>query len=145
MVPKGYHSDSSPALSPDGRTLAFIRNRDTYSRAVILKELNPDGTTRDQEREATAYDSTMQELAWQPDGRGLILSVRLGGERAGLFRLIMGRALQPLGIDNGIVRWPSLSQTGKRLVYERRYMTPIFIVWTVPAPTAARGPTVSAG
>ena len=121
-LPRGYQSDSSPAFSPDGRTLAFVRARDTFSRAVILLEVNLDGTTQGREREATAYDKTIQELAWQPDGRGLILSVRQGGEHAGLFRLILGGAMQPLGIDNGIVRWPSLSRSGQRLAYEKRHI-----------------------
>jgi Tol biopolymer transport system component len=121
-LPRGYHSDSAPAFSPDGRTLAFVRARDTYSRAVVLQEMNPDGTTHGREREATDYDRTIQELAWQPDGRGLILSIRQGGEHSGLFRLSLGGALQPLGIDNGMVRWPSLSRTGRLMAYEKRHM-----------------------
>ena len=121
-VPRGYHSDSSPAFSPDGRTLAFLRARDSYSRAIILREMNSDGTGRGPEREATGYDRTIQELAWQPDGRSLILSIRQGGENAGLFRLSLRGDLRALGIDTGIVRWPSLSRTGHRLAYEKRYL-----------------------
>src|SRR5262249_50261902 len=71
-----------------------------------------DGIKKGAEREATAYDRTIQELAWQPDGRGLILSVRQGGEQAGLFRMSLSGALRPLAIDNGILRWPSLSRSG---------------------------------
>jgi Tol biopolymer transport system component len=59
-------------------------------------------------------------VVWQPDGRGLILSVRQGGNRTGLFRLIPGAPLQPLGFDSSFVRWPSLSRTGNRLAYEKR-------------------------
>jgi len=121
-LPRGYYADSSPAFSPDGRTLAFIRARDSYSRAIVLQEMNPDGTTRGREREATDYRQTIEELAWQPDGRGLILSVREGGERAALFRMPLGGAIERLGIDNGIVRWPSLSRSGRRLAYEKRNM-----------------------
>ncbi len=121
-LPRGDYSDSSPAFSPDGRTLAFVRAHDAFSRAVVLQSMNPNGTTRGREREATPYDKTIQELAWQPDGRGLILSIRQGGEHAGLFRLSLGGALQPLGIDNGIVRWPSLSRSGRLMAYEKRHM-----------------------
>ena len=121
MPPKGFHSERSAAFSPDGRTLAFIRAHDTYSRAVVLQDMNPDGTTRGREREVTGYDKRIEELAWQPDGRGLVLAVRLGGERSGLFRMTLDGALQPLGIDSSIVRWPSLSRTG-RLAYEKRSM-----------------------
>jgi len=119
-VPRGYFSDSSPAFSPDGRTLAFIRARDTYSRAIVLQAMNLDGATKGPERVATGYDRTIQELAWQPDGRGLILSIREGGEHAGLFRWTPSGHLQRLGIDNGIVRWPSLASSGQSLAYEKR-------------------------
>ena len=119
-LPRGYHSDKSPALSPDGRTLAFVRGRDTYSRAIILKTVNRDGSVQEQERDATGYDQRIEELAWLPDSRGLILTMRVGGERTGLFRMTLGEAPQPLAIDSDIVRWPSLSRTGNRLAYEKR-------------------------
>ena len=121
-LPKGFYYETSPQFSPDGRTLAFVRARDWYSRAVVFQDVNPDGTIRGREREVTTYDSAVQDLAWQPDGRGLILSVREGGDRTGLFRLIPGASVQPLGIDSGIVRWPSLSGKGNRLAYEKRLL-----------------------
>src|SRR6185295_13713737 len=107
--PKGFHSERSAAFSPDGRRLAFIRAHDTYSRAVVLQDMNPDGTARGPEREVTGSDQRIEELAWLPDGRGMVLAVRLGGERSRLVRMTLDGALQPLGIDSGIVRWPSLS------------------------------------
>ena len=118
--PQGNLYDVSPAFSPDGRTLAFIRSRDTYSRAVVLQSMNRDATTQGREREATGYDKRIEDLVWQPNGRGLILTVTELGLRSGLFRLPLGGALQPLGIDSDIVRWPSLSRTGNRLAYEKR-------------------------
>ncbi|SPF36090.1 Serine/threonine protein kinase [Candidatus Sulfopaludibacter sp. SbA4] len=119
-LPKGYFYEVSPAFSPDGRTLAFIRARDWYSRTVVFQAVNADGTIRGPEREVTGYDRAIQDLVWQPDSRGLILSVRQGGNRTGLYRLIPGAPLQPLGFDSSFVRWPSLSRTGNRLAYEKR-------------------------
>jgi serine/threonine protein kinase/Tol biopolymer transport system component len=118
--PPGILSDTSPAFSPDGRTLAFVRARDVYSHAVVFVDMNPDGTPRGAAREATGYDKTIQELAWQPDGRGLILTVRQAGDRSGLYRLVPGGPLQLLGIESSIVHWPSVSRTGSRLAYEKR-------------------------
>jgi len=118
--PKGYLADISPAFSPDGRTLAFVRARDTYSRAVILEGMNGDGTTQGRQREATGYDRTFQDLAWQADGRSLILTVQQSLEHYGLWRLTLAGALQPLGVESEDVRWPSVSRTGNRLAYEKR-------------------------
>jgi serine/threonine protein kinase len=119
-APKGYYMELSPAFSPDGSTLAYIRARDTYSRTVVLQDMNRDGTIRGREREIIPYDRRIEQLAWQPDGRGLILVVRNMGERSGLFQLKVGGTPEPLGIDNGILNWPSLSRSGNRLAYQKR-------------------------
>jgi serine/threonine protein kinase/Tol biopolymer transport system component len=120
--PKGYYMEISPAFSPDGRTLAWIRARDSYSRTVVLLDMNPDGTGKGREREITSYDRRIEQLAWQPDGHALILAIRTMGERTGLFRLSLNGALEPLGVDSGILFWPSLSRTGKRLAYQKRHV-----------------------
>jgi serine/threonine protein kinase len=120
IPPKGYLYDTSPAFSPDGRTLAFIRARDTYSRAVVLQDMNPDGTAQGSPREITTYHRTFQELTWQADGRNVILTVQQSLEHYGLWRLSRSGALQPLGVESDDVRWPSVSRTGNRLAYEKR-------------------------
>ncbi|HEY1341468.1 MAG TPA: protein kinase [Bryobacteraceae bacterium] len=118
--PKGFHSERSPAFSPDGRTLAWVRARDTNSRAVIFARINGDGSPSGEEREITGYRDRIEDLAWEPDGRGLILSVRVGGERSGLFRMRLNGTLEPLGFDSAIARWASLSRTGNRMAFEKR-------------------------
>ena len=119
-LPKSYLAEFSPAFSPDGSTLAYIRARDTYSRAVVLQDVNRDGTTSGREREITSYERRIEGLAWQPDSRGLILAARQMGERTRLFRLRLAGAQEPLGMDTGIVMWPSLSRFGNRLAYQKR-------------------------
>jgi serine/threonine protein kinase len=143
--PRGYFSDSSPAFSPNGHTVAYIRARDTFSRAVVLQEINADGTPQGKEREATPYDRTIQELVWQPDGHGLILAVREGGEHAGLFRLMLNGGIQRLGIDNGIVRWPSLSSTGRRMAYEKRHIDTNIYRMAGPGPDGGARPYEQCG
>jgi Tol biopolymer transport system component/tRNA A-37 threonylcarbamoyl transferase component Bud32 len=118
--PKGYYFEISPAFSPEGRTLAYIRARDSYSRAVILQGMNRDGIAKGKEHEVTSYDRRIEDLVWHADGRSLVLTIRQGGLRTGLFRLTPGGTPEPLGIDSDIVRWPSVSRTGNRLAYEKR-------------------------
>jgi Tol biopolymer transport system component/predicted Ser/Thr protein kinase len=136
--PKGYYMEISPAFSPDGRTLAYIRARDTYSRAVVLQEMNRDGTPHGREREITGYQRRIEQLAWQPDGRGLIVAARLMGERSGLFRLALDGALEPLGVDSGLLIWPALSRTGKRLAYQKRHVDTN--IYRMDGPGPAGGP-----
>ena len=118
--PTGYYMELSPAFSPDGRTLAYIRARDSYSRTVVMQDLGHDANPLGPAREITPYDRRIEQLAWQPDGRAVIVSARVMGERTGLFRLTVGGVLQPLGIDSGILLWPTLSHTGNRLAYQKR-------------------------
>ena len=120
--PTGYLADISPAFSPDGKRLAFIRERDFASHAVVLEDINRDGSSRGREHETTNYDLRIEGAVWQPDGHSLILTIRQGGLRSGLFRLTPGGTPERLGIDSDIVRWPSLSRTGNRLAYEKRHI-----------------------
>ncbi len=115
--PKGEYMESSPAFSPDGGTLAYIRSRDTYSRTVVLQEMTK-GNKPGSQREIVPYRQRIEELAWQPDGHGLIVAARTLGERSSLFRLSLTGQLTPLGLDGSIVIWPSLSRN--RLAYQKR-------------------------
>ncbi len=120
--PEGTYLETSPAFSPDGRTLAYIRARDNYSRTVILQTMNRNGTPEGRERQITPYDRRVEQLAWQGDGRGLVAAVRTMGERTGLFRLSLGGKLAPLGVDNGMLLWPTTSHTGALLAYQKRQL-----------------------
>jgi len=136
--PKGYLNDFSPAFSPDGRTLAFVRVRDTYSRAVILMDMNLDGSPRGGEREATGYDRTLQDLTWQADGRGLILTIRQSLEHYSLWRFRLNGVLERLGMESDDVRWPSVSRVGNRLAYEKRRTD--FNIYRMDGPGPDGGP-----
>jgi len=121
-LPKSFLAETSPAFSPDGQNLAFIRAKDTYSRAVVLQAVDQDGNPKGSEQELTSYDRRIEGLAWLPDSNGLILATRMMGERTRMFRLKLDRTQEPLGIDTGIVLWPSLSRAGNRMAYQKRFV-----------------------
>jgi DNA-binding winged helix-turn-helix (wHTH) protein/Tol biopolymer transport system component len=66
--------DWTPSFSPDGRTLAFIRERSLSASAVYLlplsSKMTPAGSPKRLIREAAA----IQGLAWTPSGSGVVFS-----------------------------------------------------------------------
>ena len=70
--------DRRPAWSPDGREVAFIR--DSFTRSSVFAR-QADGSTPD--RLAGRLPVQVQEVAWSPDGRWLVLRTDNGGPGAG--------------------------------------------------------------
>ena len=63
-------SDRWPALSPDGRTLAFVRGSAIF--AVHTVPLGVDGGTVAEPTRATGEEYPLGGLAWAPDGQHLV-------------------------------------------------------------------------
>jgi eukaryotic-like serine/threonine-protein kinase len=70
--------DRRPTWSPDGRTIAFVRDSFHFS---SIFERRADGTTPD--RLVARLDRQVQEAAWSPDGRWLVLRTDNGATGAG--------------------------------------------------------------
>jgi len=100
-------SDDTPAWSPDGRRVAFMRTKDAY-RSFRLYVMNANG--RGVRRLTSGrFD---QRPAWSPNGRWIAYESRRGiklihpdGSGARLIRGSAGAA------------WPSWAPTGKRLAF----------------------------
>jgi Tol biopolymer transport system component/DNA-binding winged helix-turn-helix (wHTH) protein len=70
-------ADVEPALSPDGRRLAFIRHKAT-SNAIFMLPLSPDKSPTGEPVQVVGDPrQSISGLAWTPDGRSLVYS--LGG------------------------------------------------------------------
>jgi WD40 repeat protein len=70
--------DRRPAWSPDGRTVAFIR--DSLTGSSVYQRL-ADGSAPD--RPLVRLDRQVQEVTWSPDGRWLVLRTDNGARGAG--------------------------------------------------------------
>ena len=64
----------NPVPSPDGRHMAFIRERITNRSAVFVLPLTSDWRPNGTPTQVTSESWGLQGLAWMPDGRGLLFS-----------------------------------------------------------------------
>ncbi len=118
-VPAGSEAtlggDTSPAFSPDGRTLAFIRDMVDRQDLYLLRlaeDYRPEG---EPERVNTGNPANLSPC-WTPDGRDIVLSSGTFWN-SGLWRV---RVLEPtnpvrLGFTPDNARSPSISGSGSRL------------------------------
>jgi Tol biopolymer transport system component/DNA-binding winged helix-turn-helix (wHTH) protein len=110
--PPGTLGDSTPAFSPDGKSLAFVR--DTLDvREIFVLPLSVGSPSQ-----ITFDRADIQGLAWTPDSRELIFaSSRQGGES--LWRVpAQGGTPQRLPIAGaGWALRPAVSRKGNRLAY----------------------------
>lgn len=119
--PEPSIGDGWPAVSPDGRTVAFARySQDTSANIYLIPMAGGDP------RRVTADKGSIFGLAWTPEGRQIILSSDRGGVSR-LWRIPLASAqqeaavaLEPAGED---ARFPSISRPGAnapaRLAYQR--------------------------
>ncbi len=142
QVTNAQGSGMRPVLSPDGTHLVYA-TRHKSATALRIRNLETGAerwlahpVTRD-DQESRASRDTMPRYAFMPDGRSLMVSIdgRLArvdvetGARtpvpftANVQAEIAPRVYTPVRVDDGdqvrarLIRWPSLSPDGRRLVF----------------------------
>jgi len=114
-------SDIQPALSPNGRTLAFIRHDPTnlirrLETLPLSGQLEPRGEPRPL---PIGRDVDPRAPAWTADGGALLFSTF--AEPASLYRIsVAGGNPSLLSWAHGNLGQPAVSPQGRRLVYTRR-------------------------
>jgi Tol biopolymer transport system component/predicted Ser/Thr protein kinase len=111
-------SDSGPAFSPDGRTLAFTRPSAMGLDIYLLnfgENYEPLGPPQ---RVAETGDSFRFSPAWTPDGSEIVFSAA-SFTQSGLWRMAVGKPAKPrqLAVASEDVGQSAVSHQGNRLAY----------------------------
>jgi Tol biopolymer transport system component len=141
--PVQSNGDYSPAISPDGRTLAFVRWTNSSWQDLFVLPLSRDLLPSQEPRRLTDLHRIIDTVTWDADGRELHFPAArsLAGARF-LFRVSAKARVNASNdvTDTGIEGVdPNLSPDGAQLVYARRNMEQTSI-WRL----AARAPSLAA-
>jgi Tol biopolymer transport system component len=123
--------DHCPALSPDGRTLAFVRARSWATKDIFLQP-TASGAPSGEARRLTFDERYVNGIDWTPDGRSIVFS----SNRSGAWEMwkIASAGGQPQRLALGEGHRPSVSRVGQRLAYARTIMD--YNVWRASGPRA---------
>jgi Tol biopolymer transport system component len=130
-------ADTSPAVSPDGRSLVFLRRTTWGAGELHLLPLGTDLTAAGEPKRLTPVELRADFPAWMPDGKEIVFSARRS-----LWRLAITGQNTPTRIpyvgEDGLMPVISRPQPGKpaRLVYVRSFWDGNFWRIDTPAPGA---------
>jgi Tol biopolymer transport system component/predicted Ser/Thr protein kinase len=133
--------DSSPAFSPDGRTLAFSRIMALGISDLYLLDLSGRLETIGEPKRLTFDNQDTSDPVWTPDGREIIFS---SGQylNISLWRILAfgsGKPQQLVSLGNPAFH-PAISRQGRRLAYERHVFEENIWRVEVPGPNAKGSP-----
>ncbi|MCC6262060.1 MAG: PD40 domain-containing protein [Bryobacterales bacterium] len=112
--PSGIRGDGSPAFSPDGRRLAFVRSLDDAAGDLYVASLNDGALQR-----LTRDGRRIAGIAWAEDGKSIVFSTERSGLPA-LWRIdVATSALEPVRQVREAAALPSISRAGNTLAYVR--------------------------
>jgi Tol biopolymer transport system component len=131
--PQGFRGDRYPRFSPDGRYLAFIRDRSDANSDLYLVRYS-DGQVRwDQLKKLTNSFDDLRGFDWTPAGRNLICA---GADHLWTVSLGGGEP-RTLSVPGEAVTGVSVARSGRRLVYQRRLLDSN--IWRMPGPVSHDG------
>jgi Tol biopolymer transport system component len=113
--------DCSPAVSPDGRTVAFGRTTGYGTSDIYLLELSEDLKPKGEPRRLTSLKGWSFDSTWTPNGREIIFGSGVIGSVSSLWKVPASGAREPerLPFSGGDLGSPAISRSGNRLAYQR--------------------------
>jgi Tol biopolymer transport system component/DNA-binding winged helix-turn-helix (wHTH) protein len=129
IPPKGILGDSDPVFSPDGTTVAFLR--DSLDTQEIFIVPSHGGTPR----QVTFDKRIILGISWSANGRGLVFSSNRGGKYS-LWRIAASGGVPerlPIGGGNWAIR-PTVARHGNRLAYTN--VSFVSEIWRAELPVA---------
>jgi len=112
--PASVVGDCSPAFSPDGKRLAFVRVISALVGDVYLLSVNGGEPKR-----LTFDGAGVSNLAWTPNGREIVFGSRLGGKNR-LYRIpVEGGGAEWLAATGSEAQYPAFSRDGSRLAWRQ--------------------------
>jgi Tol biopolymer transport system component/DNA-binding winged helix-turn-helix (wHTH) protein len=126
--------DSTPAFSPDGRTLAFDRYASNINDEIYLLSLASDGRPLGEPRRLTYDERSIFGLDWTADGRRIVYSSGEIGSTSLLTIPALGGVSERAAVTGENATDLSISRIGSRLVYQRYQFDSN--IWRIPGPNS---------
>ena len=117
--PEGEFEDLDPALSPDGRTLAFARRSLFWLSEIHTLPLSEDLVSMGEAQQLTSLEQGSFSPEWTPDGSRILFSSAPPGVSPRIWSVPAsggGRA-EPVALPGEATYQPAISPRGNRLVY----------------------------
>lgn len=117
--PPGTLVDGLPALSPDHKTLAFVRSTDVSIDDLYTVELGPDFLPRTEPRRVTNEKRRFGGFCFSPDGRSILASLQRGRAVRGIWRIPLDQPerLERVAEAGILATYPTMSPASGRVVY----------------------------